>query len=277
MRIAIFQGPEQVSTPQQALDLLARTASDAAGRGARLLICPEMYLTGYNIGPDAARRLAEAADGPSAQSVMRIARDTGIAILYGYPERGAGGHIYNSAQLIGRDGRIVAAYRKTHLFGEIDRAAFAPGMAAPEVVALDGLRIGILICYDVEFPENVRALALKGADLVAVPTALMQPFDIVARTIVPARAYENQVFLAYADRCGSEGELSYCGLSCVIAPDGSDLARAGRSESLIIADLDVERLTQSRKLNTHLDDRRPELYDALTGRERSIHMKDARS
>ena len=56
----------------------------------------------------------------------------------------------------------------------------------------------------------------------------MQPFDIVARTIVPARAYENQVFLAYADRCGSEGELSYCGLSCVIAPDGSDLARAGR-------------------------------------------------
>jgi len=264
MRIAIFQGPEQAKTPQQALDLLARIAAEASSRGARLLICPEMYLTGYNIGPDAARRLAEAADGPSAQAIMGMAREIGIAILYGYPERGAGGRIFNTAQLIDRTGRIVAAYRKTHLFGEIDRNAFSPGATLPEIVELEGLKIGILICYDVEFPENVRTLALKGADLVAVPTALMQPFDIVARTIVPARAYENQVFLAYADRCGSEGELSYCGLSCVIAPDGSDLARAGRTESLIVADLDIDRLAQSRRLNTHLADRRAELYGALT-------------
>ena len=263
MRIAIFQGPEQAQTPQQAVDLLARQAADAARRGARLLICPEMYLTGYNIGPEAARRLAEAPDGASAQAVMRIAREAGIAILYGYPERGPGGDVYNTAQLIDRGGRLAAAYRKTHLFGEIDRAAFSAGAALLEPVEIEGLKLGILICYDVEFPENVRTLALKGADLVAVPTALMQPFDIVARTIVPARAYENQVFLAYADRCGAEGELTYCGLSCVIAPDGSDLARAGRSEALIIADLDLDRLKQSRALNTHLADRRPALYRAL--------------
>jgi predicted amidohydrolase len=263
MRIAIFQGPEQAQTPPQAVDLLARQAADAARRGARLLICPEMYLTGYNIGPEAARRLAEAPDGASAQAVMRIARKAGIAILYGYPELGPGGEVYNTAQLIDRGGRLAAAYRKTHLFGEIDRAAFSAGAALPEPVEFEGLKLGILICYDVEFPENVRTLALKGADLVAVPTALMQPFDIVARTIVPARAYENQVFLAYADRCGAEGELTYCGLSCVIAPDGSDLARAGRSEALIVADLDLDRLKQSRALNTHLADRRPALYRAL--------------
>ena len=77
---------------------------------------------------------------------------------------------------------------------------------------------GLLICYDVEFPENVRALALGGADFVIVPTALMQPFDVVARTIVPARAYENQLFLAYVDRCGREGAFDYCGLSCVGTP-----------------------------------------------------------
>lgn len=269
MRIAIFQGPEQATSPEQAVMLLARQAADAAGRGAQLLICPEMYLTGYNIGPDAARRLAEAPDGSSAQAIMRSARETGIAILYGYPERGADGHIYNTAQLIDRTGRIAASYRKTHLFGEIDRTAFSAGATLPEIVELDGIKIGILICYDVEFPENVRTLALKGADLVAVPTALMQPFDIVARTIVPARAYENQVFLAYADRCGTEGELAYCGLSCVVAPDGSDLARAGRSEALIIAGLDAERLAQSRTINTHLKDRRPELYGAL-GRAQGV-------
>jgi predicted amidohydrolase len=263
MRIAIFQGPEHAKTPQQAVGLLARQAAEAAQRSARLLICPEMYLTGYNIGPDAACRLAEAPDGASAQAIQRTAREAGIAILYGYPERAAGGQVYNTAQLIDRAGRIAASYRKTHLFGNIDRAAFAAGAALPDVVDLDGLRIGILICYDVEFPENVRTLALKGADLVAVPTALMQPFDIVARTIVPARAYENQVFLAYADRCGTEGDLVYCGLSCVVAPDGSDLARAGRGEALIVADLDAERLAQSRRLNTHLKDRRPGLYGAL--------------
>lgn len=263
MRIAVFQGPEQPKTPQQAVDLLARVAADAADRGASLLICPEMYLTGYNIGPEAARRLAEPAGGATAQAIMRIARASKIAILYGYPELGQDGHVYNTAQLIERSGQIRACYRKTHLFGEIDRAAFSPGTAFSDVVELDGLKIGILICYDVEFPENVRSLALKGADLIAVPTALMQPFDIVARTIVPARAYENQVFVAYADRCGVEGELSYCGLSCVIAPDGSDLARAGRSEGLILADLDLDRLKQSRALNTHLTDRRPHLYGAL--------------
>jgi len=263
MRIAIFQGPEQPKSPAEALDLLALHAADAAGRGAQLLICPEMFLTGYNIGAAAARALAEPADGPSAQVVMRIARKTGIAILYGYPELGPEDRIYNAVQLIDRSGWSTASYRKTHLFGDIDREAFSAGAALPEVVTLDGLKIGILICYDVEFPENVRSLALKGADLIVVPTALMQPFDIVAETLVPARAYENQVYLAYADRCGREGALDYCGLSCVIAPDGSDLARAGRGEALITADLDAARLTQSRQLNTHLADRRPDLYGAL--------------
>ena len=128
---------------------------------------------------------------------------------------------------------------------------------------------GLLICYDVEFPETVRAHALNGAELVIVPTALMRPFDVVARIVVPARAYENQLFIAYVDRCGREGPFDYCGLSCVVGPDGSDLARAGRGEELIFADLDRSALEQSRKINTHLNDRRPELYGRLSeGTER---------
>ena len=122
----------------------------------------------------------------------------------------------------------------------------------------------MLICYDVEFPENVRHLALLGADLVAVPTALMRPFDVVANILVPARAYENQVFVAYVDRCGSDAGFDYCGLSCVVGPDGTDLARAGRGEELIFADLDLSVLHQSRQINTHLRDRRPALYQRLT-------------
>ena len=275
LRIAIFQGPERPGSPQQNLDLLARVARDAARQGARLLICPEMFLTGYNIGPAEVRRLAEPAAGPSTQIVMTIAREAGIVALYGFPERSGDGRIYNTVQLIDDDGTLLASYRKSHLFGDLERTAYTPGTDAPAVVSLGGFKIGLLICYDVEFPENARALALEGADLIAVPTALMQPFDVVARTVVPARAYENQVYVAYANRCGEEAGLVYCGLSCVVAPDGSDIARCGRGQELIVADLDRHRLEESRPgSNTYLNDRIPALYGALTAGTQTLDGKD---
>ena len=192
-----------------------------------------------------------------------IARSAGVAILYGFPERD-GDEVFNAAQLVDRDGRVLAKHRKSHLFGELDTRSFTPGAGDLAVVDLDSVRVGILICYDVEFPEAVRSVALAGADLVAVPTALMRPYEVVARTVVPARAYENQVYLAYANYCGREGGLDYCGLSCIAAPDGSFATRAGHSEALIVADLDHERLLASRSTNTYLSDRRPELYGGST-------------
>jgi predicted amidohydrolase len=265
MRIAIFQGPAEPGSVTRNLDLLEVRAAEAASSGADLLIGPEMFLSGYNIGAKTASRLAEPANGPSLARAAAIARERGVALLFGYPERGGDGVVYNSVRLIGRDGRSLANYRKCHLFGDLDRAMFRAGSASPALVDLEGVRVGLLICYDVEFPESVRLLALAGADLVAVPTALMDPFEVVAHTHVPARAIENQVFLAYANRCGEEGDLCYCGLSCVIGPDGADLARAGRGEALIVADLDLARLRAARLENTYLADRRPELYGPLAG------------
>jgi predicted amidohydrolase len=263
MRIAIYQGPAEAGSVARNLDLLEANAVQAAGRRARLMICSEMFLSGYNIGREQASRLAEPADGPSLTRVAALARASGIALLVGYPERGGDGAIYDAACLIGRDGRSLANYRKCHLFGALDRDMFRAGESPPAVIELDGIRIGILICYDVEFPEPVRLLALAGADLVAVPTALMDPFEVVVRTIVPARAVENQVFVAYANRCGREGDLRYCGLSRVVGPDGADLVRAGRAEVLAFADLDLDRLRAARRLSPYLRDRRPELYAPL--------------
>jgi predicted amidohydrolase len=263
MRIAIFQGPTEAGSVARNLRVLEERATEAAGLGARLLICPEMFLSGYNIGAAAAAGFAEPADGPSFASGAAIARKTGLALLYGYPERGAGDAIYNAVRLIGRDGQGLASYRKCHLFGDLDRGMFRAGSGPSALVDLGGVRVGLLVCYDVEFPESVRLLALAGADLVAVPTALMDPFEVVARTVVPARAVENQVFLAYANRCGREGDLHYCGLSCIVGSDGADLARAGRGQELILADLDLERLAAARRDNTYLADRRPELYGPL--------------
>ncbi len=263
MRIAIYQGPGEAGSIARNLGVLEARAQEAAGRGARFLICPEMFLSGYNIGPEQVSRLAEPADGPALARVAAIARQVGIALLLGYPERADNGATYNAVRLIDWRGHSLANHRKCHLFGDLDRAMFRAGAALSKVVELEGVRVGLLICYDVEFPESVRLLALAGADLVTVPTALMEPFAAVARILVPARALENQVFLAYANRCGREGDLSYCGLSCIVGPDGADLARAGRGEELILADLDLVRLAASRQANGYLAGRRPELYAAV--------------
>lgn len=127
------------------------------------------------------------------------------------------------------------------------------------MVDLDGLRVGVLVCYDVEFPEAVRALALAGAQLVAVPTALMEPSAWIAETLVPARAAENQVFVAYCNRVGTERTLTYVGRSCVAGPAGEVVA-AGTEEQLLVADVDPAAIERARTRHDYLRERRPELY-----------------
>lgn len=127
---------------------------------------------------------------------------------------------------------------------------------------LNGWKLGFLICYDIEFPENARRLALAGAELILVPTANMIPYDFVADVTIRARAFENQCYVAYANYCGQEDQIRYCGQSSIAAPDGSRIALAGLDEALIIGTLDRALMNESRALNRYLADRRPELYGA---------------
>lgn len=264
MRLALLQTAGDPSNrPAANLDRLDAAAAAAVARGADLLLAPEMFLTGYNIGREAALAMAEPQDGPSARRAGDIARAHNVGLCYGYPERGEGGEIYNSCRLIGRDGAPLLNFRKMHLFGDLDRAMFAPGEGSAELASFAGYRLGMLICYDVEFPEAVRALALAGADLVLVPTANMKPYDAVSHVVVPSRAFENELYVAYANRCGVEGELDYMGLSCVGDPNGGNLVIAGGGEELLVADLDPARLKAARAINTHVPDRRPEVYARL--------------
>ena len=223
------------------------------------MVFPEAFVTGYNIGAGRLAELAEPADGPAVQRLAAIARRAGIAILAGYAERD-GDAVYNSAVLVDRDGSTAANYRKTHLFGHVDREAFTAGDGFA-LADLDGLRVGVLVCYDIEFPEAARALALRGAQLIAVPTSLMEPAVEVAETLVPARALENQVFVAYANRVGDEGDLHYVGRSCVAGPTGAVTRAAPEGETLLIADVDPAALDRARERLFYLGDRRPPLYD----------------
>jgi predicted amidohydrolase len=195
--------------------------------------------------------------------VARIAAEHGLAVVFGQPQR-VGPGVANSVQVVDRDGSLLAGYCKAHLYGELDRGSFVAGDVGVVQFRLDGVVVGLLICYDVEFPEAVRAHALAGTELLLVPTGLMDPFGHVSTVLVPARAYESQLFVAYVNRTGREGEWVYCGSSCLIAPDGTEIVRAGRGEELLVADVDPASLVESRRVNTHLEDRRPALYDHLT-------------
>jgi predicted amidohydrolase len=245
---------------QANLALLDRAAGQAVEQGAGLIVCPEMFLTGYNIG-DAALDLAEPADGPMIAHVCDIAVRRSVNVICGYPER-AGHRVFNAAAAISRDGRLLASYRKTHLFGEEEKKLFAPGEGFV-TTDIDGVRVGILICYDIEFPEPARTLAVSGIEFLAVPTSLMEPAEVVAQRVVPTRACENQIFVAYANRPGRERHLVYVGQSCIVGPDGVDLARAGRAEELLVAALDTAAISRARANNHYLADRRPPLYRGL--------------
>ncbi|MEE1751453.1 carbon-nitrogen hydrolase family protein [Streptomyces sp. SP18CS02] len=262
LRTALLQSSGQPGDVAANLKVLDEAAARAAATGAGLLVAPEMFLTGYAIGADVPR-LAEAADGPSAEAVAALAVRHGLGIVYGYPERD-GERIFNAAQLIGPDGARLANYRKTHLFGGFEQDWFTPGDRPVVQAELAGLRLGVMICYDVEFPENVRAHALAGTDLLLVPTALMHPAEVVADAVVPVRAFESQLYIAYANRVGQEGEFEFVGRSALACPDGTTRARAGREEELIVGDADPELLRASREANPYLRDRRPGLYASLS-------------
>ncbi len=264
MKIALYQGAGKPAAVDENIAIIKRQALSAAGRDADLIIFPELFLSGYNIGKTV-QKLAEPAEGPACQKAAQIAREANIAILYGYPEQ-LDADVYNSALLIDRAGNTRANYRKTHLYGSYEKKYFKPGNSLV-VAELEGLNIGLLICYDVEFPEAVRALVYAGADLIAVPTALMEGYCRVAEKVVPARAYESEIYVAYVNRCGFEEDLIYCGRSCLVGPDGRDILRAGQTEEQLIASIHRDAVVEARRMNPVLEDRRPNLYTAPVIRE----------
>lgn len=260
MKIALYQGPGKINDVAGAWTLMAEKAIEARDAGASLLVLPEMYLSGYNIGKEAASTQALPRSG--LFPAQEIARRNGIALAFGYPER-VGQSVANAACLLGPDGALLLNYRKTHLFGALDREMFDCVGGGFGLAEFGGFRIGLLICYDIEFPESARALALSGADILLVPTAQMQPYTQVARHLIPTRAYENQLYLAYANHSGIADGLDYVGLSSICGPDGAILAMAGPEEEMLYAAADAAHLAKVRQIDTLIADRRPELYQPL--------------
>jgi predicted amidohydrolase len=260
MRIAAFQMVARAGDVSANLALISQAAAEAKARGADLFVAPELSTTGYGVG-EAIRDLAEPAEGGQISALAEAAARHEIAIVAGFAER-AGDLIFNSAALVEPAGQRFV-YRKCQLYGAYEKALFTPGGSAPAVIDLAGVKIGLLICYDVEFPEFTRRLALAGATLLLVPTALPQSehAHFIAEKVVPVRAFENQIAIVYANHAGSDVRFTYAGRSCIVMPDGEDGARAGLfGTTVLVADYEPGAYVQSRLDNPYLADRRTDLF-----------------
>ncbi|MBX2836609.1 MAG: carbon-nitrogen hydrolase family protein [Gammaproteobacteria bacterium] len=259
LTLAIAQLEPNPANVSGCVSEIEKLLTRAAKAGADLLVVPEMYTMGYELNLPVLQQLAEPADGPLASRLGQLCQTHGIGIAYGFGEQ-VGDAVFNSVQLLDAAGVSKAVYRKTHLWGDLDRNLFCPGENLVEPVRIGDWSIGLLICYDIEFPEAARWLAMRGADLILVPTGLMTPWRDVAEKVVPVRAYENQLYLAYTNYCGREVTQHYEGRSCIVGPDGIDRVRADQSPELLITTLDKTHINEARRALPYHRDRRPELY-----------------
>lgn len=271
VRIAVAQYEPRVGDIEGNRARAEHWVTEAVGRGANVVVLPELASSGYVFADeDEAAATAEPLTGPFVRTLEALSSRHGCIVVAGLNER-AGELRHNSAVLIGSEG-LLATYRKLHLFND-ERSWFAPGDGLTLVETPVGL-VGMVVCYDLRFPEAARALALAGAEIIAVPTNWVASFK---HTVWDDRGYcqgdylamatagQNGVVVACADRVGVEREVRFIGASIVVGPEGWPVAgpAGGDSTELLVADVDlddIERFRTSTPRNHLLTDRRPSAY-----------------
>jgi len=260
MQLALLQYDAKFG---QKIENLDRVEVMLTGASFDLAVLPELFATGYLFTSknEVASLAEEAGKGPTSQLILQLCKAKKAHIVFGMVER-AQGRVYNSAILAGPRG-IVARYRKLHLFYE-EKRWFSPGNLPLSVTNVHGARVGMMICFDWRFPETARTLAVKGADIIAHPSNLVLPHCPDA---MMTRALENGVFVATADRTGTETRggksFTYIGQSEVVDPFGKILFRMGREEEgvrVIEIDPKLARKKRINRYNDVLKDRRPRFY-----------------
>ena len=256
--ISIAQMNIALGDPAANLEQLARMAADSAAAGAQLLVCPELWSTGYAL--ERARELACAPGEGTFAEMAALARRHGIHVIGSILERD-GDAVYNSAACFTPQGELAGLYRKMHLFRLLDEDLWlAPG-DAPLCLELPWGATGVAICYDLRFPELFRGYAVGGARLIVLPAEW--PMARVAhwRALLQARAIENQCVVVACNAAGATGDLVVGGHSMIIDAWGRILAEGGAEAQLLGATVDLAQVDETRQLIPVFADRRPELYD----------------
>lgn len=233
-----------------------RTAlARVAAQGANLVVLPEMWSSGFayrNLN-DLAGRTAEI-----VEELLGVSRELGLVIVGSMPEP-HGDKVFNTVY-VADNGVLAGVYRKLHLFSLLgEDKAFDSGdswLLADTTIG----KVGVIICYDLRFPELSRRLALEGASVICVPAQWPKPRQEHWRTLLRARAIENQLFVVACNACGMIGKLDFFGMSMIIDPKGEVLAEAGETSGEIAAQLDMQAMADWRAQIPCFNDRRPELY-----------------
>jgi predicted amidohydrolase len=270
MRIACVQSNVQFADPAaNAVNAVAKLES-LAGQGVELAIFPEAYLTGYCVANEAeAERTAIERTDASLTAIQSAVDRLQIGAVVGFAEQGIEGELFNAAAIF-EPGQPARYYRKTHLpFLGYDRFA-NPGDEL-EIFETRWGKIGVLICFDLRPPEAARTLALKGAELIVLPTNWPVGAEVSADHVSIARAAENKVFFATCDRVGYENGTHFIGRSKIIHTSGRVLASAGDAEEILIADIDLAEARNKRIVNIPgeyemevFGSRQPSLYRQIT-------------
>lgn len=241
------------------LRLMQKSIIEAHANESDLIVFPELFLTGYSVENEV-EQLAETENGPFLNQIKQLCQQYAIYAIFGFPERGDDDHYYISSALIDSNGDLRGIYRKTHLFDK-EKHTFTPGEEF-KVISTPLGNIGLMICFDIEFPEIARALKLKGADLIAVVNANMEPYGHYHYIYAKARAMENEIPVVVCNRLGKEGELNFCGGSMVIDAQGHE--RLHMYQSVDIQTVELPLTINSDPKLTYIANRRSSLYSILT-------------
>lgn len=272
--IAVAQIDIAFADRQRNLARMSQVLEETAAKGARLTVFPEAALTGYCFDSlDEARPHAEPIPGLSTERMTEHCRRLKTFVIYGLLEA-EGKRVFNACVLVGPEG-VVGSYRKIHLpFLGVDRFT-TPGDRPFAVHEAAGMRIGMNICYDGGFPESSRVMTLLGADLVVLPTNWPPGAECMAGCVVNARAMENNIYYAAANRVGEERSFRFIGQSKICDPSGRVLSEANHDrEEILYAQIDVTAARQKkivRRPKLHeidrIRDRRPEMYGQIVQRK----------
>jgi predicted amidohydrolase len=229
-----------------------------AARGAQLAVLPEMWSGGF-----AYKKLPDLADATPRmlEGLAKLSAELGLTVIGSLPER-VDGKVCNTAYITDR-GRLVGSYRKLHLFSLMNEHEHIAAGEQAVVVSTTVGRVGLAVCYDLRFPELFRKLALEGAEIVCLPGEWPTPRQLHWRTLLRARAIENQCFMVAANCCGRQGKLDFFGMSLIIAPRGELLAEADDFATELVAACDFQELFDYRAQITCFADRRPDVYGTL--------------
>jgi len=219
-----------------------------------LIVCPELFLSGYG-SFDKIKEYCEASNGQYAKQISLLAKKHSTAIVYGYPEID-NKNLYNSAQYFDNQGLSLANHRKKMLPPTANESKiFKPGSGS-SIITINGIKAAIVICYELEFPELIRKLALDGVKLIIAPTGQSSNWPAAAHYICRSRAFENGIFVIYANSTGILNDISFMGDSKIIGPDGLDINNANEGEKVIVSEINANQISLVRKKLPYLDDSR---------------------